>query len=90
MKITAKIVPYSSVVGSSLTLHADNNMTICQLSLLNVIPAGFKFTPELHKETSIQIAEWVAKALNNAAEFEPGKGSGSQLADANSNPPASP
>lgn len=71
MKMTAKVVPYSSVVGSSVTIHADNNMTVCQLSLLNVIPPSFKFTPELHKEASIRIAQWVADALNNAPPFEP-------------------
>lgn len=71
MKMTAKVVPYSSVVGSSVTLHADNNMTVCQLSLLNVIPPSFKFTPELHREASVRIAEWVAAALNNAPELEP-------------------
>ena len=67
MKITAKVVPYSSVVGSSVTLHAESGMTICQLSLLSVIPPNFTFTPELHKQTSIRIAEWVASALNGAA-----------------------
>lgn len=71
MKITAKVVPYSSVVGSSITLHAESGMTICQLSLLSVIPPNFKFTPELHKQTSVRIAEWVASALNGAAEFDP-------------------
>lgn len=70
MKITAKVVPYSSVVGSSITLHAESGMTICQLSLLSVIPPNFKFTPEIHKQTSICIAEWVASALNGAAEFD--------------------
>ena len=70
MKITAKVVPYSSVVGSSVTLHAESGMTICQLSLLSVIPPNFTFTPELHKQTSTRIAEWVAGALNGAAEFD--------------------
>lgn len=70
MKITAKVVPYSSVVGSSITLHAESGMTICQLSLLNVIPPNFKFTPDLHKQTSIRVAEWVASALNGAADFD--------------------
>ena len=71
MKMTAKIVPYSSVVGSSVTIHADNNMTVCQLSLLSVIPPNFTFTPELHKEASTRLAQWVADALNNAPEFQP-------------------
>lgn len=71
MKMTAKVVPYSSVVGSSITLHADNNLTVCQLSLLNVIPPSFKFTPELHRDASTRIAQWVADALNNAPEFQP-------------------
>lgn len=71
MKMTAKVVPYSSVVGSSVTIHADNNLMVCQLGLLSVIPPSFKFTPELHKEASQRIAQWVADALNNAAPFEP-------------------
>ena len=86
MKITAKVVP--CVVGSSVTLHAESGMTICQLSLLSVIPPNFTFTPEIHKETSIRIAEWVASALNNAPAYETEQGSGQNLADANSKSPA--
>ncbi len=71
MKMTAKIVPYSSVVGSSVTVHADNNFTVCQLSLLNVIPPQFEFTPAKHREASERIAKWVADALNAAPPFEP-------------------
>jgi hypothetical protein len=71
MKMTAKIVPYSSVVGSSITLHAESGFTVCQISLLNVIPPKFRFTPELHRDASTRIAEWVAAALNNAPQFEP-------------------
>ena len=90
MKITAKVVPYSSVVGSSVTLHAESGMTICQLSLLSVIPPNFTFTPELHKQTSTRIAEWVAGALNGAAEFDAIsalENSKASLADAPSNAP---
>jgi hypothetical protein len=71
MKMTAKIVPYSSVVGSSVTVHAGNNFTVCQLSLLNVIPPQFEFTPAKHREASERIAKWVADALNAAPPFEP-------------------
>ena len=89
MKITAKVVPYSSVVGSSITLHAESGMTICQLSLLSVIPPNFKFTPEFHKQTSVRIAEWVASALNGAAEFDPAsalENGPAGLADAKNDP----
>lgn len=89
MKITAKVVPYSSVVGSSVTLHAESGMTICQLSLLSVIPPNFTFTPELHKQTSTRIAEWVAGALNGAAEFDAAsalENGPAGLADATPNP----
>lgn len=92
MKITAKVVPYSSVVGSSVTLHAESGMTICQLSLLGVIPPNFKSTPELHKQTSVRIAEWVASALNGAAEFDAAsalENGPAGLADANTNPASS-
>jgi len=71
MKLTAKIVPYSSVVGSSVTIHADNNMTVCQLGLMSVIPPSFRFTPELHKQCSERLARWIADALNAAPEFVP-------------------
>ena len=93
MKITAKVVPYSSVVGSSVTLHAESGMTICQLSLLSVIPPNFTFTPELHKQTSTRIAEWVASAINGAAEFDAAsalENSKAALADATNNPPSDP
>ena len=92
MKITAKVVPYSSVVGSSITLHAESGMTICQLSLLSVIPPNFKFTPELHKQTSTRIAEWVAGALNGAAEFDAAsalENGPAGLADATNDPASS-
>ena len=36
MKITAKVVPYSSVLGSSITLHDETGVVIGQLSLMNV------------------------------------------------------
>lgn len=91
MKITAKVVPYSSVVGSSVTLHAESGMTICQLSLLSVIPPNFTFTPELHKQTSTRIAEWVASAINGAAEFDAAsvlENGPAGLADATNNPPS--
>ncbi len=90
MKMTAKVVPYSSVVGSSITLHADNNFTVCQISLLNVIPPSFEFTAELHREASVRIAQWIADALNNAPEFEPVtlKSSGRNLADATQKSPS--
>lgn len=71
MKMTAKLVPYSSVVGSSVTVHADNNLTVCQLGLLNVIPPSFNFTPELHREASEKLARWIADSLNAAPPFEP-------------------
>jgi hypothetical protein len=67
MKLTAKIVPYSSVVGSSVTLHADNNLTVCQLALLSVIPGHFKFDKTAHKETSEQLAQFVTDKINAPA-----------------------
>lgn len=70
MKMSAKVVPYSSVVGASVTLHAENGFTVCQLSLLNVIPPSFQFTRELHREASERLAAWIASRLDGA-EFEP-------------------
>lgn len=70
MKMTAKVVPHSSIVGSSVTIHADNGLMVCQLALLQVTPPSFKFTPELWKEASQHLAHFVADAINASPELE--------------------
>jgi hypothetical protein len=38
MNLTARVVPFSSVVGSSVTLHDKSGKVVCQLALLNTGP----------------------------------------------------
>ena len=38
MKITAKKVPFSSIVGQSVVLHDEAGKVVCQLAILN--PSG--------------------------------------------------
>lgn len=66
MKMSARVVPYSSVVGSSVTIHAENNLQVCQLSLLSVIPPGFRSSREHHRQASEALAKWVAERLDGA------------------------
>lgn len=35
MKLTAKKVPFSSIVGQSVTLHDASGKVVCQLAILN-------------------------------------------------------
>jgi hypothetical protein len=57
----AKVVPFSSVVGSSVTLHdPETERVIGQLAILNV--GGD--TPEDWKQRSIAVAEDTAKRIN--------------------------
>ena len=65
-RITARAVPYSSIVGSSVTLHAENGFTIAQLGLRSVIPPGFATTPEAHKSASVALANWLVERLDGA------------------------
>jgi uncharacterized protein YhfF len=36
MFLTAKKVPYSSVVGQTVTLHDEKGAAVCQLAIMNV------------------------------------------------------
>lgn len=56
----ARVVPFSSVVGSSVTLHAPTGEVIGQLGIMNV--GGT--TPEDWKQRSIAIADDIAKRIN--------------------------
>jgi len=56
MKITsARVVPWSSVVGGSVTLHDDNGSEVCQLAIL-----GAKT-----REASENIAHQIADAFDD-------------------------
>lgn len=56
----AHVVPFSSIVGSSVTLHGPTGVVIGQLSVLNV--GGD--TREDWKQRQIAIADDVAKRIN--------------------------
>lgn len=55
MTLTAKQVPFSSVVGSSVTLHEDGGRVVAQLAIL--LAGG--------KDEQVKIAEFVTEAINN-------------------------
>lgn len=59
--ILATVVPYSSVVGSSITLGGGDGPIFAQLAVLtpNGPPPG-----ESHREFSERIAKIVAEAIN--------------------------
>ncbi len=59
--LTAKLVPYSSMVGKSITLHADDGRVIAQLAVM--APAGPP-PGEDHKAFTERIAKVVADAIN--------------------------
>lgn len=60
----AKVVPYSSIVGSSVMLLAGKNGPVVgQLSLLAIEAA----TAERHRAESEKIAQLVADAINSKA-----------------------
>ena len=56
----AQVVPFSSIVGSSVTLHGPTGVVIGQLAILNT--GGD--TPEDHKQRQIAVADDVAKRIN--------------------------
>lgn len=57
MDIRAEVVPYSSVVGSGVMLADATGRCIAILGLMNV-------HGDDHKKASIEIAEYVAKKIN--------------------------
>ena len=56
MTLTAKQVPFSSVVGSSVTLHENGGRVVAQLAIL--LAGG--------KEEQVKIAEFVTAAINSS------------------------
>ena len=60
-KIRAEIVPYSSVVGQSVTLIGAGGEAVAQLAIL--IPAGPP-PGEDHRQYSGRIAKFVADRIN--------------------------
>lgn len=62
MNLTARVVPFSSVVGSSVTLHDESGKVVCQLALLNTGPHNDD--PVEWKRRQITLADEVAKRFN--------------------------
>lgn len=68
MNVTAKVVPFSSVVGSNVTLHDESGKVVCQLALLNTGPMSDDRDEWKRRQT--EIADEVAKRINAAAALE--------------------
>lgn len=60
----AKVVPYSSVVGSSVLIYDEQGNMVCQLALLSIAPANKPFDREQHKSKSTEVAQWLADLIN--------------------------
>lgn len=74
MNITAKVVPFSSVVGSSVTLHDETGKVVCQLALLNTGTSG---DAQEWKRRQTSFAEEIAARLNAPQPSDlPGRGAG--------------
>jgi hypothetical protein len=58
MKLTSKIVPYSSVVGSSVALHNESGQVVA-IVMVTVPSPSFPY-----KETAAPIIEKIAKAFD--------------------------
>ncbi len=61
MSLRAKLVPYSSIVGKSITLHGEEGQVVAQLAVMT--PAGPP-PGEDHKQFVERIAKIVAAAIN--------------------------
>lgn len=68
MNLTARVVPFSSVVGSSVTLHDESGKVVCQLALLNTGPHTDDAAEWKRRQTSF--ADEVARRFNSAAALE--------------------
>lgn len=68
MNLTAKVVPFSSMVGSGVTLHDESGAVVGQLALLNTGPMkDDPANPDEWKRRQIAFAEEVAERINAAA-----------------------
>lgn len=84
MTITAKIIPYSSVVGSGVTLHDETGAVLGQLALHGFPPPKPEITPE-NVRTQVEaykaMVDRIARALaiglpaTERQVFHPGRGS---------------
>jgi hypothetical protein len=61
MKLTAKKVPYSSVVGQSVMLQDETGRVVCQLAILSPIGEGD------YRTVSGKYADAVCEAFDDAA-----------------------
>lgn len=66
MKLTAKPVPYSSIVGGGLTLHLQNGEVAGQIAFIGGTPKHSFNT----KETHTNLANNLAKLINDNGGVE--------------------
>lgn len=63
MKLTAKVIPWSSVVGTGVMLIGDGGRVVGQLALHNVTVEGADI-PENRKRIHLEMVNAVADAIN--------------------------
>lgn len=64
MMLTAKVIPWSSVVGTGVMLLDETGRCVGQLALHNVTVAGADI-PENRKRIMLDMANTVADAVNS-------------------------
>lgn len=63
MKLTAKVIPWSSVLGTGLILLDEKGQCVGQLALHNVTVEGADI-PENRKRLMLEMVNGVADAIN--------------------------
>jgi hypothetical protein len=66
MKVTAKPVPYSSIVGGGITLHASTGEVMGQIAFFGGSPKHSFNTGDTH----VKLAENLSKLINDAGGVE--------------------
>lgn len=66
-KITAQVVPFSSVVGSSVMLVDENGVQVCTLALMNVSDPQDWMHPDEYRERAEALAQFVADKINGVS-----------------------
>ena len=67
---SAKVVPWSSIVGTGVTLHAADGRVVGQLALMNVGAVTADTIDEI-KRRHIALAQRVAAAINASSGLDP-------------------
>lgn len=66
-KITAQVVPFSSVVGSSVMLIGESGACIGTLALLNMSRADETLTRDEYKTRCVSMAQFAADKINGVS-----------------------